>query len=185
AEQLGWQLPDAIFYPTGGGTGMIGMWKAFAELRALGWLEGPLPKMFAVQATGCAPIVKAWETGEEHAPLWQDAHTVAAGIRVPIAVGDFLIIRAVRESGGAGIAVTDEALMAMRDRIAAEEGVLLCPEGAATAAAYAQALESGQVEADASVLLWNCATGLKYPLPAVDHRIDRHAKIDFTAFSTD
>ena len=118
AEQLGWTLPDVIFYPTGGGTGLIGMWKAFAELKEMGWTSGPMPRMVAVQATGCAPIVRAWEAGEEHAPVWQDAETVAAGIRVPVAVGDFLIIRAVRESGGFAVAIEDEDIMATRDEIA-------------------------------------------------------------------
>ncbi|MEM9184589.1 MAG: threonine synthase, partial [Pseudomonadota bacterium] len=108
AEQLDWTLPDVIFYPTGGGTGLIGMWKAFAELKAMGWLSGELPRMVAVQSTGCAPIVKAWEAGEEHAPVWEGAETVAAGIRVPVAVGDFLIIRAVNESGGFAMAVDDD-----------------------------------------------------------------------------
>ncbi|MEM7497534.1 MAG: threonine synthase [Pseudomonadota bacterium] len=177
AEQMGWKLPDVIFYPTGGGTGLIGMWKAFAELKALGWLEGPLPRMVAVQATGCAPIVKAWEEGEEHAPLWEGAHTVAAGIRVPIAVGDFLIIRAVRESGGFAMALPDEEIMAVRDRIAAEEGLLLCPEGAATAAAYARARAEGKVAKDETAVLWNCATGLKYPLPPVNKRLDKGATV--------
>jgi len=111
AEQFGWELPDVIFYPTGGGTGLIGMWKAFAELEAIGWIGPKRPRMVAVQSTGCAPIVKAFEEGEEHAPLWPDARTIAAGIRVPIAVGDFLILRAVRESGGFAIAVTDEAIL--------------------------------------------------------------------------
>ncbi|MEX0758552.1 MAG: threonine synthase, partial [Tistlia sp.] len=132
AEQLGWRLPEAIFYPTGGGTGLIGMWKAFDELERLGWIGAERPKMVAVQASGCAPIVKAWEAGEEHAPLWPDAHTVAAGIRVPVAIGDFLILRAVRESGGFALAVDDERIMAARDEVAAREGLLLCPEGAAT-----------------------------------------------------
>ncbi|MEM9782327.1 MAG: threonine synthase [Pseudomonadota bacterium] len=182
AEQMGWRLPDVIFYPTGGGTGMIGMWKAFAELKALGWLEGPMPRMVAVQATGCAPIVRAWEAGEEHAPLWQDAHTVAAGIRVPIAVGDFLILRAVRESGGFAMAVDDAELMEMRDAIAAAEGFLLCPEGAATALAYKHALAKGLIDKGDQALLWNCATGLKYPLPKVEARLDRHAAIDYAGF---
>ncbi|MEM6488416.1 MAG: threonine synthase [Pseudomonadota bacterium] len=182
AEQLGWRLPGVIFYPTGGGTGMIGMWKAFAELKALGWLEGPLPRMVAVQATGCAPIVKAWEDGEEHAPLWQGAHTVAAGIRVPIAVGDFLILRAVRESGGFAMAIDDGEIMEMRDAIAAAEGLLLCPEGAATAVAYRRALSQGLVSVDETALLWNCATGLKYPLPPVTARIDRHQPVDYARF---
>ena len=183
AEQLGWTLPDVIFYPTGGGTGLIGMWKAFAELKALGWIDGPLPKMVAVQASGCAPIVRAWERGEEHASLWENAATVAAGIRVPVAIGDFLILRAVRASGGWAVAVPDDEILAARDRIAAECGVLMCPEGAATAAAYARARAEGLVGADERVVLWNCATGLKYPLPPVTARIDKAAPIDWTAFA--
>ncbi|MHA7873174.1 MAG: threonine synthase, partial [Hyphococcus sp.] len=127
AEQLGWELPDAIFYPTGGGTGMIGMWKAFKELEAIGWIGAKRPKMVAVQAAGCAPIVKAWEQGEEHAPLWEDAWTAAAGIRVPIAVGDFLIIRAVNESNGFAVAVEEDDIFETRDAVAREEGLLLCP----------------------------------------------------------
>ena len=183
AEQLGWRLPDVIFYPTGGGTGLIGMWKAFHELKALGWLEGPLPKMIAVQAEGCAPIVKAWEDGEEHAPLWEDANTVAAGIRVPIAVGDFLIIRAVRESEGFAMAVPDEEIMQVRNRIAADEGLLLCPEGAATAAAYARALEQGLVSTDDTAVLYNCATGLKYPLDPVENHLDKNVPVDYSQFA--
>ncbi|WP_420393857.1 threonine synthase [Acuticoccus sp.] len=183
AEQLGWRLPDAIFYPTGGGTGLIGMWKAFAELAEMGWIEGPMPKMIAVQAEGCAPIVKAWAAGEEHAPVWPDARTVAAGIRVPVAVGDFLIIRAVRESGGVAMAVADEDIMAMRDRIAADEGFLLCPEGAATAVAYKRALADGIVSADDTCVLWNCATGLKYKLPAVTRSLDKGQPVDYAAFA--
>ncbi len=112
ADQLGWKVPDVIFYPTGGGTGLIGMWKAFNELKEMGWLTGSLPRMVAVQASGCAPIVKAFEAGTEHAALWQNAHTIAAGIRVPVAVGDFLIFGAVRESGGFAIAVDDHAISA-------------------------------------------------------------------------
>ncbi len=182
AEQFGWRLPDVIFYPTGGGTGLIGMWKAFHELKEMGWIDGPLPRMVAVQAEGCAPIVKAYEAGEEHAPLWENAHTVAAGIRVPIAVGDFLILRAVRESGGRAVAVPDEAIMAARDRIAAEEGLLLCPEGAATAVAYQRALADGWVARHETAILFNCATGLKYPMPAVEAEIDKNAPIDYARF---
>jgi threonine synthase len=182
AEQLGWELPDVIFYPTGGGTGLIGMWKAFAELQAMGWIGDKLPRMVAVQAEGCAPIVKAWEAGEEHAPLWQNAHTVAAGIRVPIAVGDFLIIRAVRESGGFGMTVTDEDTMELRDSIAAKEGFLLCPEGAATAVAYRQALQQGLISADDRAVLWNCATGLKYPMGPVNKSLDQTKPIDYSQF---
>jgi threonine synthase len=165
AEQLGWTLPDAIFYPTGGGTGLIGMWKAFAELEALGWIGAKRPKMFAVQAEGCAPIVRAFEAGAEFAELWENASTVAAGIRVPVAVGDFLILRAVRESGGAALAVSDEALLEARSEVAAAEGTLLCPEGAATFAAWRLARERGLLAPGSRSLLFNCATGLKYPLP--------------------
>ncbi|MEO1252597.1 MAG: threonine synthase [Pseudomonadota bacterium] len=182
AEQLGWELPDAIFYPTGGGTGLIGMWKAFNELEAMGWIGSKRPKMIAVQATGCAPIVKAFEDGEEHAPLWENAWTAAAGIRVPIAVGDFLILRAVRESNGFAIAIEEETIFEARDRIAREEGVLLCPEGAATYAAYEQSLRDGRIEKDARVILFNCATGLKYPMPKVTKTVDRTEPVDYGRF---
>ncbi|HAJ21207.1 MAG TPA: threonine synthase [Rhodospirillaceae bacterium] len=182
AEQMGWQVPDVIFYPTGGGTGLIGMWKAFQELEAIGWLGQKKPRMVAVQATGCAPIVKAYEAGEEHAPLWENAHTYAAGIRVPIAVGDFLILRAVRESGGFAIAVEDEAIAESLDEVGKQDGLLLCPEGAATMAAYKQALANGLVDRDERALLFNCATGLKYPLPRIDRALDRHQPIDYAQF---
>jgi threonine synthase len=165
AEQLGWELPDVIFYPTGGGTGIIGMWKAFAELEAIGWIGKKRPRMVVVQAAGCAPMVKAWEEGVEHAPRWENAHTFAAGIRVPQAVGDFLILRAVRDSGGFAIAVDDAAIMQAWREVAAEEGFLLCPEGAATYAAYRQALADGRVGPGERAVLFNCATGLKYPMP--------------------
>jgi len=167
AQQFDWQLPDAIFYPTGGGTGLIGMWKAFAELEALGWIDSRRPKMFAVQAEGCAPIVRAFAAGEEFAEPWQDAQTMAAGIRVPAAVGDFLILRAVRESGGAALAVSDEDIIAARSQVAAAEGTLLCPEGAATFVAWRQAKAAGLLDEGSRSLLFNCATGLKYPL--TDH----------------
>ena len=179
AEQLDWEMPDVIFYPTGGGTGLIGMWKAFQELEDIGWIGSVRPRMVAVQATGCAPIVKAYEEGEDHAQLWEDAQTVAAGIRVPVAVGDFLILRAVRESGGFAIAVTDDAIMAARSEVAREEGLLLCPEGAATFAAYKQSLANGTVKSTDRVVLYNCATGLKYPMPAIDRSLDRHQPIDY------
>jgi threonine synthase len=179
AEQLGWELPDAIFYPTGGGTGLIGMWKAFEELEAIGWIGSERPKMIAVQAAGCAPIVKAFDEGQEHAELWQEAQTVAAGIRVPVAVGDFLILRAVRASGGFAIAVEDEAIMRIRDEVARDEGLLLCPEGAATLAAYRQSVRDGRVGPDERCVLFNCATGLKYPMPPVERYLDRHGAIDY------
>ncbi len=179
AAQLGWRLPDAIFYPTGGGTGLIGMWKAFDELEALGWIGSERPRMYAVQAAGCAPIVRAFEAGQDHADRWEDAHTVAAGIRVPRAVGDFLILRAVRESGGKALAVGDPAILKAVDDCARRDGLLLCPEGGATLAAYRQALRDGEVDAEEDVVLFNCATGLKYPLPPVDATLDRHGEIDF------
>jgi len=165
AEQFGWTLPDVIFYPTGGGTGLIGMWKAFAELEAIGFIGPERPRMVAVQAAGCAPIVRAWREGAQHATLWQDAQTYAAGIRVPAAIGDFLILRAVRESGGFAIAVEDDEIRRALAEVARADGLLLCPEGAATVAAWRAALADGRVGAQEKVLLFNCASGLKYPLP--------------------
>jgi threonine synthase len=178
AEQLGWSLPDVIFYPTGGGTGLIGMWKAFAELEALGFIGPERPRMVAVQAEGCAPIVKAFEDGEEHAPRWENAHTSAAGIRVPKAVGDFLILRAVRESGGFAMTVSDEELSSASAEAASADGVLLCPETGATLAACEKALRDGLIRAADRVVLFNCATGLKYPMPDRSRRLDRHQPID-------
>lgn len=182
AEQLNWTLPDVIFYPTGGGTGLIGMWKAFSELLELGWIENKMPRMVAVQAEGCAPIYKAWNEGKEFAPLWDDAKTIAAGIRVPIAVGDFLIIRAVNESNGFSITVNDNEIVNARDEISVSEGTLLCPEGAATFAAYKKALSSNLVSKNESVVLFNCATGLKYQLPEVSNFINKNDPIDYSNF---
>ncbi len=184
AEQLGWEMPDVIFYPTGGGTGIIGMWKAFAELEALGWIGKKRPRMVVVQASGCAPMVKAWEAGEEHAPRWQDAHTFAAGIRVPQAVGDFLILRAVRDSGGFATAVDDDAIMRAWREVAAEEGLLLCPEGAATYAAYKQAIAEGRVGPGERVVLFNCATGLKYPMPEAGTPLKLGQPVDWRTLAT-
>ncbi|WCM25364.1 threonine synthase [Sphingomonas sp. QA11] len=181
AAQFGWKLPDAIFYPTGGGTGLIGMWKAFDELEKLGWIGSQRPRMFAVQASGCAPIVRAFEAGEEHAERWEDAATVAAGIRVPKAVGDFLILRAVRESGGQAVAVGDPAILKAVDDAARKDGLLICPEGGATLAAYKEALRNGLVDEDERVVLFNCATGLKYPMPEANATLDRHSEIDLAA----
>ena len=179
AEQLGWQLPDVILYPTGGGTGLIGMWKAFAELEAIGFIGSKRPRMVAVQAAGCAPIVRAYDAGADHAPRWEDAHTIAAGIRVPQAIGDFLILRAVRESGGFAVAVGDEAITAAIEEVARTEGLLLCPEGAATYAALKQALADGRIGRGEQAVLFNCATGLKYPLPPSERTLDRTRPIDF------
>ena len=181
AAQFGWRLPKAIFYPTGGGTGLIGMWKAFAELEEMGWIGAERPKMFAVQASGCAPIVKAFNDGVEHAERWEGAHTIASGIRVPKAVGDFLILRAVRESGGKAMAVDDADIGAALDACARQDGLLLCPEGAATLAAWRVAVRDGLVARDDEVVLFNCASGLKYPLPAADRTLDKNAEIDFTS----
>jgi threonine synthase len=181
AEQFGWEVPDVILYPTGGGTGLIGMWKAFAELEAIGFIGKKRPRMVAVQASGCAPMVRAYEQGEEHAPRWENAHTIASGIRVPQAVGDFLILRAVRESNGFAIAVTDEAIGAGLEEVAREDGFLMCPEGAATYAAWKQGLADGRIRKDERALLFNCATGLKYPLPPIRRTLDRHKPIDFAS----
>ncbi|MBV9262403.1 MAG: threonine synthase [Pseudolabrys sp.] len=182
AEQLGWEMPDVIFYPTGGGTGLIGMWKAFAELEAIGFTGKKRPRMVAVQAAGCAPLVRAFEQGEEHAPRCENAHTIAAGIRVPQAIGDFLILRAVRESGGFAIAVSDDAISAALSEVSRAEGLLLCPEGAATYAAYKQSLADGRVKKNDRAVLFNCASGLKYPLPLVTRALDRTQPIDFSRF---
>ena len=183
AEQMNWTLPDAIFYPTGGGTGLIGMWKAFAELKELGWLTGKLPKMIAIQSTGCAPIVNAFDQGLEHAPLWDNAQTVASGIRVPAAIGDFLILDAIRQSHGCALAVEDEHIINTRDMISKEDGLLLCPEGAATAAGYQIALEKKIINKDEKVLLFNCASGLKYPMPDSNQTINKNSVIEYSQFT--
>ena len=145
AEQFDWQLPDVIVYPTGGGTGIVGMWKGFQELEEIGWIDAKRPRMIAVQATGCAPIVKAWEAGDTEAEPWVDAHTIAAGLRVPQAVGDFLILDAIRGSGGTAIAVTDEEILAAMNILGTKEGILACPEGAATVAGLMKLVEAGEV----------------------------------------
>jgi threonine synthase len=172
AAQMQWKLPDIVFYPTGGGTGLIGMWKGWQELAALGWIEGSMPRLVAVQSTGCAPIVRAYEAGAESATPWENAHTIASGIRVPAALGDFLILRALRETKGFAIAVEDEDIERARREVAAKDGLLLSPEGAATYAAYLAAARQGRLAASDRVVLFNCATGLKYPMPPVTARMD-------------
>jgi threonine synthase len=157
------------------------MWKAFAELEAIGFIGAKRPRMVAVQAAGCAPMVRAFEAGVEHAPRWENAQTVASGIRVPAAVGDFLILRAVRQSGGFAIAVDDETISAALDEVARGEGFLMCPEGAATYAALKQSLADGRIGKHERAVLFNCATGLKYPLPPVTRTLDRTRPIDFAA----
>src|SRR5437867_3642140 len=162
AEQCEWQLPDVILYPTGGGTGLIGMWKAFDEMEALGWIGPGRPRMISVQAAGCAPIVRAFEAGEESAVEVADAHTVAAGLRVPRAIGDFLILSAVRASGGTAIAVSDEALVEGVREVASAEGIFAAPEGGACVAALAELAARGEVGRDERVVVFNTGTGVKY-----------------------
>jgi threonine synthase len=162
AEQFGWELPDAILYPCGGGVGLIGMWKAFAELESLGWTGKKRPKMIAVQAAGCAPIVRAYKTGAEHSDFWNHAHTVASGLRVPKALGDFLVLNAVRESGGAAVAISDERMLDAALDLARTEGVFAAPEGGACAAAIPGLLTDGVLKASDRVVIYNTGSGLKY-----------------------
>jgi threonine synthase len=162
AEQLDWKLPDVIIYPTGGGTGIIGMWKVFDELEEMGWIGSERPRMVSVQAEGCSPIVKAYIEGKEESQFFEGANTVAAGLRVPKALGDFLILNAVRESKGTAIAVSDEELMADVRLISRLEGIFACPEGAATISALRKMVEAGEVDRDESIVLFNTGSGLKY-----------------------
>jgi threonine synthase len=162
AEQLGWRLPDVIVYPTGGGTGLVGMWKAFDEMERLGWIGSARPRMISVQAAGCAPIVRAWEQGTEYAEPWAGAHTYASGLRVPRAVGDFLMLDAIRTSGGAAIAIEDEEMRAWTPLVGADTGIFCAPEGAATAVAAARLRQSGHIRPDDEVVLFNTGSGLKY-----------------------
>jgi threonine synthase len=162
AEDFGWHLPDVIVYPTGGGTGLIGMWKAFAELHALGWIDNHRPRMVVVQAEGCAPIVKAFEAGATEAPPWPSAHTMASGIRVPKAFADFLILQAVRDSEGTAVAVSDEDMAQAQRLLATTEGVFACPEGAATVAALQLLRRQEWIQTHERVVLFNTGSGLKY-----------------------
>ncbi len=161
-EQLGGRLPDAIVYPTGGGTGLIGMWKAFDEMEELGWIGSERPRMITVQAAGCAPMVRAWQEGWEEAELWENASTYASGLRVPGAVGDFLILRALRESGGGAAAVEDHVMAEWVANLGADTGIFAAPEGGATAAAVPIMLEAGIIQEDDEVVLFNTGSGLKY-----------------------
>ena len=162
AEQLNWTLPDVIIYPTGGGTGLIGMWKAFQEMEELGWIGSKRPRMVSVQASGCAPIVKAFGEGRETAEPWQNAKTVASGLRVPQAVADFLMLRALRESNGTALSVSDEEMIAEIPRLGRAEGIFFCPEGAACAAALRRLMQNSWVKPTDEVVLFNTASGLKY-----------------------
>jgi threonine synthase len=162
AEQMGWQLPDAIFYPTGGGVGLIGMWKAFQEMGALGWIGAKRPKMIAVQVEGCQPVVRAFQQGAGSSEFWEKAHTVASGLRVPKPLGDFLILNAVRESGGTAIAVSDTELLDAGVQLAAEEGLFIAPEGAACVSALDKLLTNGFLKRDEKIVIYNTGSGLKY-----------------------
>jgi threonine synthase len=174
AEQLGWELPEAIVYPTGGGTGLVGMWKAFDELERLGWIGSRRPKMFSIQAAGCAPIVRAYERGQRQAELWPGAQTIASGLRVPVAIGDYLMLDAIGQSGGAALAVTDDEIMAATDLAGQREGIWLAPEGAATVAGVQKLAARGLVGPSDRIVLFNTGAGMVYPdlqaldLPRVD-----------------
>jgi len=163
AEQFDWQLPDVIFYPTGGGTGLIGMWKAFDEMEQLGWIEKKRPRMVSVQTAGCAPIVKAFNEKKSESEFWQNAQTVASGLRVPKAFADHLILKAVYESNGSAVAVSDEELLGAMREIAQKEGLFICPEGAATLVALKKMLADTLIQPDETIVLYNTGAGMKYP----------------------
>jgi len=171
-EQMGWQLPEVIFYPTGGGVGIIGMWKAFDEMEALGWIGSQRPKMIAVQAEGCQPVVRAYEKGEQRSQFWENANTVASGLRVPKPLGDFLILEAVRKSGGTAIAVSDADLIDAGIQLASDEGIFVAPEGAACVAALEELLVRGFLKKDQRIVIYNTGAGLKY-LEAYSTRFPR------------
>ncbi len=162
AEQLGWDLPDAIFYPTGGGVGLIGMWKAFDEMEQLGWIGSKRPKMIAVQASGCAPVAKAWDEHKSVAEMWQNAHTLAAGLRVPKPYADYIILDILKKSGGTALAVTDQQIMEAVQEWASQDGVFAAPEGAASLAAYKILVQRGFLKSSDRVVLFNTGSGLKY-----------------------
>jgi threonine synthase len=162
AEQMGWSLPDVIIYPTGGGTGMVGMWKAFDEMEQMGLIGAKRPRMVTVQAETCAPLVRAFQEGTEHAELWPGARTIADGLRVPVAVGDFLVLRALRESGGTAVTVSDADMLRYARVMGAHTGVFPAPEGAACLAAQVALLEQGWIKSGERVVLFNTGTGLKY-----------------------
>ena len=162
AEQFHWQLPDVILYPTGGGTGLIAMWKAFDEMEALGWIGHKRPRMFSVQATGCAPIVRAFEAGEKTAAEFPDAHTCASGLRVPKAIGDFLILNILRQSSGGAVAVDDDKMIRVTREIGSSEGLFVAPEGAACFVALKSLCSAGKIASDERVVVFNTGSGIKY-----------------------
>jgi threonine synthase len=162
AEQLGWALPDVILYPTGGGTGLIGMWKAFEEMELLGWIDGKRPRMYCVQAAGCAPIVRAFEAGADHAAEFPNAQTRASGLRVPKAIGDFLMLRILRESGGGAIAIDDDEMIRITREVGGAEGLFVAPEGGACFAALRSLIDCGKIKVDEQVVVFNTGSGIKY-----------------------
>lgn len=175
AEQLNWKLPDAIFYPTGGGVGLIGMWKAFDEMEQLGWIGKERPKMISVQASGCAPVVKAWEEKKPVAEVWQNAQTHAAGLRVPKPYADYIILDILKKSGGAAVAVSDEQIMEAVQKLASEEGIFAAPEGAACLTGYEILLKQGFLKPRDKVVLYNTGSGLKY-IDVIANSIEKHEK---------
>jgi threonine synthase len=187
AEQFGWKLPEAVIYPTGGGVGLIGMWKAFDEMQEMGWIGPERPKMISVQSTGCAPIVKAYDEGKATSEMWKDAATVASGLRVPKALGDFIVLDAVRKSGGGAVGVTDEEIMECFSEWARDEGVFAAPEGAASLAAYKKLRKSGFLRETDRTVMFNTGSGMKYfeavaeylniPLPAAKKDLPKSRNI--------
>ena len=175
SEQLGWKLPDAIFYPTGGGVGLIGMWKAFAEMETLGWIGKERPKMIAVQAAGCAPIPRAWDAHQPISEFWQNAHTVAAGLRVPKAYADYIILDILKSSGGTAIAVSDDEIVDAVFELASNEGVFAAPEGAASLVGYRKLIASGFLKPSDRVVLFNTGSGLKY-IDVIANQLERGAR---------
>ncbi len=181
AEQYGWELPDVIFFPTGGGVCLIAMWKVFRELQEIGWIDGPLPRMVAVQSTGCGPIVRAFEAGErEVTEPWENVTTQMHGVRVPNPIGGRLVLDVLYESNGFGTAVDDDAVTEARARICAEEGFHMCPEGAACVVALEMERASGRIKADDQVVLFNTASGLKSPMPPLENRLEPGQAVDYS-----
>ena len=184
AEQFGWRLPERIFFPTGGGVCLIAMWKVFNELKEIGWLDGPLPRMVAVQSTGCGPIVKAFDANERQIEAWDNVTTEIHGVRVPNPLGGALVLDVLYESGGFGTLVDDDAVHEMRARICAEEGLHLCPEGAACLVALELERQTGRVGPDDRVVVFNTASGLKSPMPHLTRSLNTGQKVDYSSWQT-
>jgi len=182
AEQFGWSLPDVIFFPTGGGVCLIAMWKLFNELKEMGWLRGPLPRMVAVQSTGCGPIVKAFETGKNEVEPWGNVTTEIHGVRIPNPLGGSLVLDVLYESNGFGTLVDDKAVNQTRARICAAEGLHLCPEGAACLVALEIERKNGRVGPDDRVVVFNSASGLKYPMPSMKQSLKKGGQVDYSIF---